>query len=574
MRGLIASAPVASLLLCAVVVIASATAFSQSSEKPAIAPDVAARLARFKPVRMPFDQTRLNAREKQMVAKLVDAAGLLDCIYWRQSDPQGLKLYLSLADSKNPQDQTVRELLKINGGRFDQIDDNKPFVGSDPAPPGRGFFPWGMTQKDFDALVALHPGMKASYESPYTVLREPHPDREQDARSGFSDAVPVPYHVAFQEFIVPMAKDLYEAADLSDDPAFAKFLRLRAGALLSDDYFPSDLAWLDLDNPKFDVIFAPYEVYRDGLLGVKTSFGASIMIRDDTESQKLAEFQKYVPDLQESLPLSPEDLPSARGKRTPMEVVEAIYRSGDLLHGYQAVADNLPNDPRIIQEKGTKKIFWKNFMDARVNFIILPLAGRLMPSDQAKMVTGEGTLDFIVLHEISHGLGPTFVHGSNNKAGIGEAIGPRYSALEESKADITGMTCVKWLVDHGVIPKEKLDGIYASFLGESFRTIRFGIGESHGAGAMMEISYLSEQGAIRRDPATGLYAADFQKMPTAMASLAKELLEEEATGDRKRAEDWFKKYAVMPPELAAALAKGSDIPVDVDPDFDFHPAVR
>ncbi len=296
------------------------------------------------------------------------------------------------------------------------------------------------------------------------------------------------------------------------------------------------------------------------------------MIRNDAESQKLAMFQKYVPELEESLPLAPEDLPSERGKHQPMEVVDAIYRAGDLLHGYQAVADNLPNDPRIHVEKGSKKIFWKNFMDARVNYIILPLAERLMPADQAKMVTGEDTLDFVILHEISHGLGPTYVHGT--KTGIGEAIGPRYSALEESKADITGMTCVKWLVDHGAIPKEKLDGIYASFLGETFRTIRFGIAEAHGAGGMMEISYLTEQGAIRRDPSTGLYAVDFQKMPAAMASLAKELLEQEATGDRARAENWFKKYAAMPPELAAALAKGSDIPVDVDPDFDFHPPLR
>jgi hypothetical protein len=560
------------LLLVSAVVIAAATAFSQSSEKPAVASDLTALLAKFKPVRMPFDSSRLNTREKQMVEKLVEAAGLLDCIYWRQSDPDGLKLFLSLADSKNPQDQTLRELLKINGGRFSKIDDDKPFVGTDPAPPGRGFFPWGMTQKQFDAVVASHPGMKDSYDSRFTVIRDAHPDR--DARSGYPDAVPVPYHVAFQEFVVPMSKDLYQAADLSDDPAFAKFLRLRAGALLSDDYYPSDIAWMDLDNPKFDVIFAPYEVYLDGLLGVKTSYGASIMIRDDAESRKLAEFQKYVPDLQESLPLAPDDLPSARGKRSPMEVVDAIYRSGDLLHGYQAVADNLPNDPRIHEEKGTKKIFWKNFMNARVNYIILPLARRLMRADQATMVTGEGTLDFVILHEISHGLGPSYVHGSNGKTGIGEAIGPRYSALEESKADITGMTCVKWLVDHGAIPKQKLNGIYASFLGETFRTIRFGIAESHGAGAMMEISYLSEQGAIQHDSRTGRYAVDFQKMPAAMASLAKELLDQEATGDRARAENWFKKYAVMPPELAAALAKGSDIPVDVDPDFDFHPPVR
>ena len=173
-----------------------------------------------------------------------------------------------------------------------------------------------------------------------------------------------------------MAKDLRDAAALSDDPAFAKFLRLRADALLTDDYYPSDIAWLDLENPKFDMIFAPYETYLDDLLGVKTSYGASVLIRNEAESKKLAVFQKYVPDLQEALPLAPEDLPSKRGKQSPMEVMDGVYRSGDLLHGYQAVADNLPNDPRIHEEKGSKKIFWKNFMDARVNYVILPLAQR------------------------------------------------------------------------------------------------------------------------------------------------------------------------------------------------------
>jgi hypothetical protein len=556
------------LLFSAFVAVASAS--PQAPPAPVIAPDLAARLAKYKPVKMPFDSSHLSDREKQMVAKLVDAAGLLDCIYWRQSDPQGLKLYLSLANSTDSRDQMLRELLKINGSRFDQVDDGKPFVGTAPAPPGRGFFLPQETLPNLEQQISRGRFEKSAVYSPYTIEKICAIGTDAEYYGPCFD----PYHAAFGDFLNPMAEDLREAAALSDDPAFAKFLSLRADALLSDDYYPSDLAWMDLENPKFDVIFAPYEVYLDGLLGVKTSYGASIMIRNDAESQKLAVFQKYVPELQESLPLAAEDLPSERGKHQPMEVVDAIYRAGDLLHGYQAVADNLPNDPRIHVEKGSKKIFWKNFMDARVNFIILPLAGRLMPPDQAKMVTGEGTLDFVILHEISHGLGPTYVHGSNGKMGIGEAIGPQYSALEESKADITGMTCVKWLVDHGAIPKEKLDGIYASFLGETFRTIRFGIAEAHGSGAMMEISYLTERGAIRRDPSTGLYSADFQKMPAAMASLAKELLEQEATGDRARTEAWFKKYAVMPPELAAALAKGSDIPVDVDPDFDFHPPLR
>lgn len=537
-------------------------AASQSS-KPAVTPDLAQRFAKFKKVHMAFDSSGLTGREKKMVAKLVDASGLLDCIYWRQSDPEGLTLYLSLAGKTDPQDVMLREYLKINGGRYDLIDDNKPFVGTAPMPPGRGFFPWGMTPKEFDSYIAAHPDQKAALYSPYTMVR-----RKGDMLEA------VPYHVAFAEFLKPMAQDLRDAAALSDDPAFANFLRLRADALLTDDYYKSDIAWLDLKDPKFDVIFAPYEVYLDGLLGVKTSYGASVMIRRDAESKKVEVFQNYVPELQESLALPAADLPSKHGKQSPMEVVDGVYRAGDLLHGYQAVADNLPNDPRIHEEKGSKKMFWQNFMDARVNYIILPLAQKLMRPDQAKMASTEGLMDFVILHEISHGLGPSFAHTAAGKVGVGQAIGPQYSSLEESKADITSMHDVKWLVDHGVIPKEKLNGIYASYLAETFRTIRFGIAEAHGQGSMMQLSYLTEQGAIRRDPSTERYEVDFAKFPGAIESLDKELLEQEATGDRARAEAWFKKYAVMPPELSAALAKCSDVPVDVDPEFDFHPPLR
>ncbi|MGD0957920.1 MAG: Zn-dependent hydrolase [Candidatus Acidiferrales bacterium] len=534
-----------------------------TSSQLAVAPDLAQRIAKFKPVKMPFDSKGLTAREKKMVDKLVDAAGLLDCVYWRQSDPAGLKLYLSLANSKDPRDRMLREYLKINGGRFDLIDDNKPFVGTKRAPPGVEFFPQDLTKVQFDAYVAAHPAQKAALYAPQTIVR-----RKGDALEA------IPYHVAYRTFVVPMARDLRDAADLSGEPAFAKFLRLRADALLTDDYYQSDITWLDLGNPKFDVIFAPYETYLDGLLGVKTSYGASIMIRDEEESKKLAVFQKYVPDLQESLPLSAADLPSKRGKQSPMEVVDAIYRAGDLLHGYQAVADNLPNDPRVHEEKGSKKIFWKNFMDARVNYIILPLAQQLMRSDQASLASGEGLMDFVILHEISHGLGPAYARTAAGKTDVREAIGPQYSSLEEAKADVTGMFCVKWLVDHSAVPKDKLNGIYSSYLAETFRTIRFGIAEAHGQAAMMELGYLAEQGAIRRNPSTARYDVDFDRIPAAFASLTKELLEQEATGDRDRAEKWFAKYAVMPPDLTAALAKGSDIPVDIDPEFSFSPPVR
>ena len=552
---------------------AATTAKSASSAKPYVVPDLAERVAKFKLVHMPFNSVGLTAREKEMVAKLVDASGLLDCIYWRQNDPEGLKLYLSLANSNDPQDELLRRYLKINGSRFDLIDDDKPFVGTQPMPPGRGFYKGISKRETLENFVKEHPETKSSIFSPYTIVETRVHLNSDESAAQFS-LVAVPYHVAFKEFLEPMAADLREAAALSDDPAFAKFLRLRADALLTDDYYASDIAWLDLENPKFDVVFAPYEVYDDSLLGVKTTYGASVMIRNDAESEKLALYQKYVPDLQEALPLPAADLPSKRGKQSPMEVVDSPYRAGDLLHGYQAVADNLPNDPRIHEEKGSKKMFWKNFMDARVNYIILPLAQRTMRSDQAAMASGEGYLADTIMHEISHGLGPTFAHTAQGKVQINEAIGSSYSALEESKADVVGEFCYGWLIDHGVLLKERRNITYASYVAGIFRTVRFGVAEAHGAGEIMQFNYYAEQGAIGRDPATGLYVIDFDKMPAAIASLAMELLEQEATGDRARTDAWFKKYRAMPAELSALLAKTSDIPVDIDPEFDFHPALK
>jgi hypothetical protein len=555
-------AAMATIALTAVASLRAHQTAPPATAKPYIVPDLAQRVAKFKQVKIAYTATSLAPNERKMVVKLVDAAGLLDDAYWRQSDPEGLQLYVSLASSKDPQDMLLRRYLRINGDRFDLIDDNKPFVGTQPVPPGRGFFPQDLTKTEFDAYVAAHPDQKAALYNGQTVVQ----------RNG-SALLAVPYHVAYKEFVDGMSQDLRDAAALSPDPAFAKFLRMRAQALQSDDYFASDVQWLDLDNPKFDVVFAPYETYLDDFLGVKTSYGASVMIRNDPESQKLTVFQQHVPDLQEALPLSPEDLPSKRGKQSPMEVVDAIYRAGDLLHGYQAVADNLPNDPRIHEQKGSKKIFWKNFMDARVNYVILPLAQRVMPADQAAMASGEGYLDDTILHEISHGLGPVYARTAKGKVDIREAIGPQYSALEEAKADVVGEMDLQWLIDHGVMPKEKQNTVYASYVAGIFRTVRFGIAEAHGAAEMMEFNYLLEQGGIRRNSA-GLYEIDFAKMPSAIASLGKELLEQEATGDRARAEAWFKKYAVMPPELSAALAKGNDIPVDVDPQFSFNPPVR
>ncbi len=528
-----------------------------------VAPDLIAEVAKFKPVRMPFDAAHLSAREQQMVGKLVEACQNLESIYWRQSDPEGLKLYQSLEGSRAPKEVALRRFLRINGSRFDLIKDNSPFVGTAPWPPGRGFFPADLTHEEFDRYIAAHPEQKSALYDPFTVVR----------RKGAALEA-VPYHVAYKQWVDPAAKALREAADLSDDPAFAKFLRLRADALQADQYFESDIAWVSLVNPKFDVIFAPYETYLDAFLGVKTSYGAAILVRNEAESRKLDVFQKYVPDIQDSLPLAAEDRPSKHGLFSPMEVMDTPYRAGDLRHGYQAVADNLPNDPRIHEQKGSKKIFFKNFMDARVNYVILPISQRLLRADQAAMASADGYLAYTMMHEISHGLGPAFARTAGGRKNINEAIGPPYSALEESKADIVGLYGLKWLVDRGDLPKEKLNGYYASQVGGIFRTVRFGVAEAHGRGEIMEFNFYVERGAISRDPASGRYAIDFSRMPDTIAALAKELLEMEATGDRARVEAWFAKYDKLPPELAKALEAASDVPVDVDPISSFPEPMR
>ncbi|HEY3162072.1 MAG TPA: hypothetical protein VGJ78_24085 [Vicinamibacterales bacterium] len=521
-----------------------------------VAPDLEARLARFKPVKMPFNAAGLSARERQMVDQLVIALRQFESMYWRQSDPEGLALYKALEKIDTPLARNTRHYLFINGSRWDLVNENEPFVGRQPLPPGHAMYPADVTRAKVDAYVAAHPDKKALVFDPYTMVH-----RKGDELAGTK------YHDEFGAFLKPAADALRKAADLSDDPAFAKFLRLRADALFTDDYFASDIAWVDLQNPKFDIIYAPYETYLDDLLGVKTSYGASILIRNDAESQKLALYQKWVPDIQDALPLAPADRPSVRGHVTPMEVMDAPYRSGDLRHGYQAVADNLPNDPRIHEQKGTKKIFFKNFMDARVNEVILPLAARVMDPAQAKRASAEGYLATTVMHEICHGLGPAFARVKGKSVSIREAIGRSFSGLEEAKADVVGMYALKWLVDKGVLPKERLDEYYASELAGIFRTVRFGTGEAHGRAEMMEFNYYSEQGAIVK--ANGRYRVDYTKIGDATARLAKELLEQEATGDRARADAWFAKYDKMPADLKAALDAAKNVPVDVDPIFSF-----
>jgi len=549
------------LLFLAAVSLNAATPVDPSQ----VAPDIDKRLARFQKVEMPFSFAGMSAREKRVVDEMIAACRDLEDIYWRQNDPDDIAVYNSLAHAADPKLQAARRYLWLNGSHYDLLNHNEPFIGSEPMPPGRHLLPKGVSRDEIEAYVAAHPSEKKAIYDEHSVV---------DATSRTPLRLKAtPYHVKYRHWLESAAGHLRNAAAASDDKAFANYLRMRAKALLTDDYYASDLAWVRLKDPKFDLIFAPYETYLDDLLGVKTSYGASVLVRNESESKKLAVFQKYVPDIQDALPLAAEDRPSKQGLASPMEVMDAPFRAGDLRHGYQAAADNLPNDPRIHEKVGSKMIFFKNFTDARVNYVILPLAKYIMRVDQAAQASGEGYLAAVMMHEISHGLGPAFARKGGQHIDIREAIGPAYSGLEEAKADVTGMFGLKWLVDRGALPKERLEEYYASYVAGIFRTVRFGTAEAHGRAEMMEFNYLAEKGAIVRE-ASGRYGIDYAKMPDALAALAKELLDIEATGDRARAESWFNRYDKMPAELRAALDAATNVPVDIDPLVPFHEGVQ
>jgi hypothetical protein len=555
----------AAFLALALTTLAATLAAAPAVDPAKIAPDIEARLARFKKVEMPFTYEGMSARERHLVDEMIASCRDLEDIYWRQNNPDDIALYNATAHASDPRVQALHHYLWINGSRFDQINENQPFYGTEPDPPGRSLFPKGITRDEIEAYVKAHPSEKKGIYDERTVV-------ELVSRNPLKLRT-VPYHVQYKTQLTRAAAHLRAAAGFSDDRAFARYLRDRATALLTDDYYPSDLEWVALKDPKFDLIFAPYETYLDDLLGIKTSYGASVLVRNEAESQKLAVFQKYVPDIQDALPLPAEDRPSKKGLASPMEVMDAPFRAGDLRHGYQAAADNLPNDPRIHEKVGSKKIFFKNFTDARVNEVILPVAKLVMRPDQAALASGEGYLAGVMMHELAHGLGPAMSRRNGQRVDIREAIGPTFSGLEEAKADVTGMWGLSWLIDRGALPKERLQEYYASYVAGIFRTVRFGTAEAHGRAEMMEFNYLSEHGAISRG-SDGRYAVSFDKMPDAIAALAKELLEIEATGDRARAEAWFAKYDQMPAELRTALDAAKGVPVDVDPLVPFREGVK
>ena len=516
--------------------------------------DLDARLARLVQVPMHFDARTLPPKQKELLHDLVEATKLIHEAYLRQVYRAGVHLRDSLAMLNDDMSKMLYRLVVRNGGPFDKMDHFVNFYGTFPKSPGAEFYPPDLTKEGFESYVAAHPEHAQALTSPYTVIK-----RDGETLKA------IPYHQEYTQWITPASDFLKKASALTENPSLRKYLASRAEALLTDDYYQSDIDWIDLKNNDIDIVIAPYEVYEDGLMAIKASYEATVGIKDKEESAKLDVYTQHLDALEQYLPHDRKYKRSIKGLSSPMVIVTDIIRGGDIATGYQPVAANLPNDPRVHTNKGTKKTFWKNMMAARVRYIIIPVGHALIASDQIEYITPQGVFNFVLMHELCHALGPQYVHESGNTVSVNQALKEHYPAIEEGKADLAGLHSIRYFLDEGIIPQQMEKQHYVSYLASIFRTIRFGTTEAHGKAAICELNFIRDKGGIRLDPATKKWSVNFEKIGPAISDMANLLLTLEATGDYTGVEEFFRTWSPTPKDVADALQGLDHLPVDVEP---------
>lgn len=502
----------------------------------------------------------LTTDDHALLKKLVAASNEIDQIYWRQVYAKNPEIQQRLSESKDPKDVDLLHLFDIMYGPFDRLEENRPFIGTQPKPLGDGFYPEDMTKEEFLTWIKDHPKDAPAFENPYTVI-------QRDGRK----LVAIPYSVAYKQWLDPAAKDLEEAAALTDSPSLKKFLLSRAKAFRSNDYYASDLDWLDVKDNRIDVTIGPYEVYEDGLLNLKASFEAFIGVRDDESSNALNEYKSYIDALENNLPLDAKYRSSRHGTLSPMVVINEVYTGGEARPGVQTAAFTLPNDERVRAKKGTKKVLLKNVMQAKFNKTLVPIAIRLVADDQLPGVKFEPFFDHTLLHEMSHALGPGFIEVAGQKTTVNRALKEQYTAIEEAKADVVGLYNVEFLAEKKVFKPEDLPAHYISYLASLFRSARFGVDDAHGKANLLQFNFLMKQGGIQYDTQKQKYRADIPKMKEATRQLAQILLTIEAKGDYDGAKALMAEYGKVDPQLQSALRRLGGIPVDIDPTFSSIP---
>ena len=450
-------------------------------------------------------------------------------------------------------------IFYINDGPWSRLDNNEPFIEGVPheKPPQANYYPDDMTKEEFDSwLQGLSAEEKEKATGYFYVIR----------RDANRKLITVPYSEEYREFLEPAAKLLGEAAALATNKTLKDFLNKRSAAFASNDYYDSDVAWMDLDAP-IDVTIGPYETYEDELFGYKAAFEAYVTLRDDAESAKLARFSKYLQEVEDHLPLDPQYRNPKLGAASPIRVVNEVFSSGEGNNGVQTAAFNLPNDERVVKEKGSKRIMLKNVQDAKFNKTLIPISRVVLAPGQQELLSFDAFFTHILTHELMHGLGPHNINVGGQATTVRLQLKDLYSAIEEAKADITGLWALQYLIDRGVVDKRMEQTLYTTYLASAFRSVRFGINEAHGRGVAMQFNYLTDEGAIRYNEQAGTFSIDHTKVKEAVRKLTHELLTLEAEGSYDKAKAILDKYALIRPPMKQALDKLMDVPVDIEPVF-------
>lgn len=514
--------------------------------------DMAASRSSIAEVRMSPDTSYLTAEERQVVNKLIEASALMSEIYQRQRHPDYANLRARIAASG---DAETLDMFDRNFGPWDAVDELHPFFGSEPMPEGAGFYPADLTREEFDAYLEAHPDQREELMSPYTVVK-------RDGQGGF---VAVPYSQEYREWLEPAAELLREAAAITTNPSLKRFLTLRADSFLSDDYYESEMAWMDLTDTPIEVAIGPYEVYTDRLYGTKTAFESFVTLRNPEESAALRRYVSYLRDMEGNLPIPDEHKNFSRGFESPISVADQVQGGGDNVPGVQTIAFNLPNDERVREAKGAKKVILANVLGAKFDMILDPIADVVLAPQQAALVSKKYMELFTLFHELSHSLGPGSITVDGRQTTVNEMLREQYSALEESKADVMGMYNLLYMMERGELPMAEKDELFATYLAGLFRSMRFGIEEAHGKGAAAQYGYLLEHGAFAWDQAAQRYMIDPARMESGLEALLREELMLQATGDYEGTRAFFDRYAVLDAHAENAIAAMDDIPVDIRP---------
>lgn len=562
-----------SLFICLLFGLGASFMFAQeqnSQEKKTEATDLAhlrAMTARFAPTRIEVNTSKLDAGDRKALVKLIDAARILNHVFMQQYWSGDLPLYSKLQQDKSSLGAARLHYFWINKGPWSSLDANKAFLPGVPAekPPGANFYPENMTKENFEQWAAALPQKEQEQaKSFFTVIRW---------KSGNSGELQsIPYSEEYKEDLTRAAKLLHEAAALTGNASLKKFLDSRADAFLSNDYYESDLAWMDLDAP-IDITIGPYETYNDEIFGYKAAFEAYVTLRDDEETAKLGAFTSHLQEIENNLPLDAKYRNPKLGAAAPIRVVDEIVATGDGAHGIQTAAYNLPNDDHVVQQKGSKRVMLKNVQEAKFHSVLLPIASRTLTKSARADVRFEPFFTHILAHELMHGLGPHQIKVEGRDTTPREEMKELYGAIEEAKADVTGLYALQYMMDHAdemglsklVSPGEAGERqLYTTYLASSFRTLRFGLNEAHGKGMAVQFNFYLDKGGFV-DNGDGTFGVDVLKMKQAVAELDHDLLTLEAQGDYAGAKKLLDELGVIRPSLQKALDRLQGIPTDIEP---------